>query len=127
MILIPLSGISPFFVGKDSATNAALRELFVTLVLGLALDCSVAVIDSGEPITIEGGEGVSRVPAVPAVRKLVGGEWVGLTDAPIWLRRIGAASLLASATAYPESSNLYQIISAPTPGHILRRIEQKQK
>lgn len=134
MILVPLSGVfknrklvSQFFVGNDSDTNAALRELFVTLLLGLALDCSVAVIDSGEPITLEGGEGVARVPSVPAVRELIGSDWVGLTEAPMWLRRIGAAGLLARATAYPESSNLYQILSAPTPGHILRRIEQKQK
>lgn len=124
-VLVPLT--NNFAVGDESETNVALRELFVLLLLGLALDCSVAAIDAGEPITLEGGEGVARVPAVPAVRDLVGSDWVGLDDAPRWLEKIGAASLLAGDTAYPKRSNLYQILSAPTPGHVLRRIELEQK
>jgi len=127
--LIPLVGSFKLKVGdgKESDTNAALRELFILLLVGLALDCSVAAIDAGEPIMFEGGEGVARVPAVPAVRDLVGSDWVGLTAAPVWLEKIGAASLLANDTAYPERSNLYQILTAMTPGHVLRRIEMKQK
>ncbi len=125
-ILIPLT--SNFKVGdKESETNAALRELFILLLLGLALDCSVAAVDAGEPFLFHGGEGVAQVPAVPAVRDLVGGDWVGLTAAPIWLEKIGAASLLANATAYPDRSNLYQILTALTPGHVLRRIEMQQE
>lgn len=125
MILVPLT--KDFSVGEESEANAALRELFISLLLGMTLDCSVATVASGDPITFEGGEGVARVPSVPAVRDLVGDEWVGLKETPKWLRAIGAASLLASATAYSERANLYQILSAPTPGHILRRIELKQK
>ncbi len=125
-ILVPLT--NNFAAGKEeSETNAALRELFILLLIGLALDCSAAAIEAGEPITFEGGEGVARVPAVAAVRDLVGSEWVGLAEAPVWLEKIGAASLLANDTAYPERSNLYQILTALTPGHVLRRIEMKQK
>lgn len=122
LILIPLR--YPMAVGKDSEVNQAIRELFALLVLGLALDCSTAVLKSGEAITFEGGEGVALVPRVPALRDLVGSEWVSLDRAEVWLRAIGAASLLAQATGLPERSNLYQILSAPTPGHVLRRIEQ---
>lgn len=125
-VLVPLTG--GFAAGKDeSDTNAALRELFILLLIGLALDCSVAAIETGEPITLEGGEGVAQVAAVPAVRDLIGNDWVGLTEAPRWLEKIGAASLLAHDTAYPVRSNLYQILTAPTPGHVLRRIEIQQK
>jgi hypothetical protein len=124
MILVPLS--RSFRVGnKESDANAALREMFVTILLGLTLDCSVAVLDKGEPITFEGGEGIARVPAVPAIRDLVGSEWVDLSEAKKWLRAIGAAALLANDTNYPERSNLYAILSANGPGHILRRIEQQ--
>lgn len=124
-ILVPL--VSGFRASdKESETNAALRELFVLLLIGLALDCSVAAVDAGEPIMFEGGEGVAHVPAVPAVRDLIGHDWVGLTEAPIWLQKIGAASLLAQDTAYPERSNLYQILTALTPGHVLRRIEMQR-
>lgn len=110
---------------KDSDTNAALRELFVLLLIGLALDCSVASIDSGETITFSGGEGVARVPPVPAIRDLIGSEWVSLESARKWLEKIGAAGLLAGDTAFPERSNLYQVLSALTPGHILRRVEMQ--
>jgi hypothetical protein len=125
LILVPLR--YDFAVGEESDTNAALREMFALLLIGLALDCSIAAIDSGEAITFVGGEGVARVPAVPAIRDLIGSDWVSLEHAKVWLEKIGAASLLASATAYPERSNLYEILRAMTPGHILRRIEMKSK
>ncbi|MEW6664399.1 MAG: hypothetical protein AB1512_04155 [Thermodesulfobacteriota bacterium] len=123
LILVPL--LYPMAVGKDSEVNTAIRRLFAMLILGLSLDCSVAVLNSGDAITFEGGEGVARVTKVPALRDLVGDEWVSLDQAEKWLKAIGAASLIAQATGLPERSNLYQILSAPTPGHILRRIEQQ--
>ncbi|MCL6543164.1 MAG: hypothetical protein K6T87_21650, partial [Roseiflexus sp.] len=43
MILIPL--LYPMAIGKDAEINKAIRELFTLLILGLALDCSVAVLD----------------------------------------------------------------------------------
>lgn len=125
LILIPL--LYPMAVDKDAKVNKAIRQLFALLILGLALDCSVAVLNGSEAITFEGGEGVALVPRVPALRDLVGSEWVSLDRAEKWLKAIGAASLLAQATGLPERSNLYQILSAPTPGHILRRIEQNQE
>ena len=111
-------------VNRDSETNAALRELFTLLLLGLAVDCSVAIINgAGETPSFKGGEGVALVPPVPSIRALIGSEWVGLAEARTWVEKIGSASLLAGAASYPERSNLYQILTAPTPGHILRRIE----
>ena len=123
LILVPLT--NPISMGNDSDTNAGIRELYVTLLLGLALDCSVAVMRVGEIITFEGGEGVARVPPVPALRAMVGVDWVTVEMAKRWLDAIGAAAMLASATEFPESSNLYSILNSPTLGHILRRIEQK--
>ena len=131
MILVPL--LNPITIGSESDTNAGLRELYVTLILGLALDCSVAVVKTGEVITFEGGEGVARVPPVPALRDLIGSEWIQIEDeqrhvsAKDWLDAIGAAALLAVATEFPERSNLYQILKSPTLGHVLRRIEQKSE
>ena len=42
MILVPLT--NPVSIGDESDTNAGLRELYLTLILGLSLDCSVAVV-----------------------------------------------------------------------------------
>jgi len=58
---------------------------------------------------------------------MIGTEWVTVEAAKRWLNAIGAASLFASATAFPERSNLYSIFKSPTTGHILRRIEQKSE
>jgi len=58
---------------------------------------------------------------------LVGSEWVSLDQAERWLKAIGAASLLANNTAFPERSNLYAILKSPTPGHVIRRIEQQEE
>lgn len=125
MILVPLT--SPITMGDESDTNAGIRELYMALILGLALDCSVAVIKVGEVITFEGGEGVARVPPVPALRDLIRSEWIAIEDAKRWLDAIGAAAILTPSTEYPERSNLYQMLKSPTLGHILRRIEQKNK
>jgi hypothetical protein len=88
---------------------------------------------AGEVITFEGGEGIARVPPVPALRDLIGAEWVALEDprrrlsAKQWIDAIGAAALLASATDFSERSNLYAILRSMTTGHIVRRIEQQEE
>jgi hypothetical protein len=123
MILIPL--LYPISLGKESDTNAALRKLFVSILIGLALDVTVGIVADNDEIDIEGGEGLAYVPPVSGIRKLIGDNWVSLDKAEKWFKAIGAASILAFATAYPERSNLYNILSAPTPGHILKRIEEK--
>jgi len=123
MILIPL--LYPISLSKESETNSALRKLFTSLLIGLALDMTVAVIGDTDEIDFEGGEGVAFVPPVPSVRSLIGTNWVSIEEAEKWLRAIGAAGILTGATNYPERSNLFSILSAPTPGHILRRIEEK--
>ncbi|MCW5934932.1 MAG: hypothetical protein KIT45_11665 [Fimbriimonadia bacterium] len=123
MILVPL--VNPVSMNKDSDTNAGIRELHLMLVLGLSLDCTVAIARTGEVITFEGGEGVARVPPIPALRDLIGSEWVSIESAKKWLDAISATALLANGTDYPERSNLYQILKSPTMGHILRRIEQQ--
>ncbi|MCL4423880.1 MAG: hypothetical protein M1553_00155 [Firmicutes bacterium] len=125
LILVPIR--NPIATEKDSEVNAAIRELFAMLIVGLALDCSVAVIRDGEELNLTGGEGIARVPPVPAVRELVGCEWLGLDKAQRWIRAIAAAARVAYAADYPERSNLYQILSSPTPGHVLRRIEMKSE
>lgn len=123
MVLIPL--IYPLLLGKESETNSALRKLFAALLIAGPLDMTAAIIGDTDEIDFEGGEGVAFVPPVPSVRNLIGSNWVSIEDAQKWLRAIGAASILAGATSYPERSNLFAILSAPTPGHILRRIEEK--
>lgn len=143
MILIPLA--NPIAMSNDSETNAAIRELLFTLVLGLALDCSVAVVKTGDVIAFQGGEGVAFVGNVAAVRDLVysvslaekpklgrgtptgGRDWISLEEAEKWIEAISAAAVLANSTDYPERSNLYAILKSPTVGHILRRIEQKNE
>jgi hypothetical protein len=125
MILVPI--LYGFSVNQESEVNAALRKLFIELMMGLALDCSAAIVEDKDVLTLEGGEGVALVPRVPAIKDLVGLEWVPLNEAPYWLDAIGAASVLAQFTEFPKRSNLFQILSAPTPGHILRRIEQKSE
>lgn len=123
LILIPLT--QPIVLGKDGDANATLRRLFVSLLIGLALDATVAIISNNDSFDFEGGEGVALVPPVASIRKMINGNWISLEDAARWFRAIGAASILTPYTAYPERSNLFAILSEPTPGHILRRIEEK--
>ncbi len=124
MILLPVS--YAIRLGEDSETNAALRRTFVALFLGLSLDVSVAIVHDSEQVDFQGGEGVAFVPPVAAVRGLIGSNWVPLSDAERWFRLIGVASILANAGQYSERSGLFEVLTAPTAGHVLRRIEQKR-
>jgi len=124
LIMLPVS--YSIKLAEDSETNAALRRTFVALLLGLNLDASVAIVRDSDEIDFQGGEGVAFVPPVAAVRELIGSNWVSLSDAEHWFRRIGVASILASAGQYSDRSGLFEVLTAPTAGHVLRRIELKR-
>ncbi|MGQ9570546.1 MAG: hypothetical protein ACUVUQ_06855 [Thermodesulfovibrionales bacterium] len=123
MILMPVT--YPIAIRDESETNSALRKIFISLLIGLSLDVTVAIVGNSDDVNFEGGEGVAYVSPVPAVRELIGYEWIPLSEAMAWFKAIGATSLLANDTGYPERSNLFSILSAQTPGHILRRLEEK--
>lgn len=124
MIMLPMS--YSIKLQEDSETNAALRRTFVALLLGLSLDASVAVVQDSDQIDFQGGAGVAFVPPIATVRELIGLNWIPLNEAEPWLRRIGVASILASAGQYSNRAGLFEVLTAPTAGHVLRRIEQKR-
>jgi hypothetical protein len=124
MILFPIS--YSIKLKDDSETNAALRRTFIALILGLAMDASVAIVRDSDQIDFQGGEGVAFVPPVSAVRDLIGTNWIPLSDAERWLKFIGISSILANAGQYSERSGLFEVMMSPTAGHVLRRIEQKR-
>jgi hypothetical protein len=140
MILLPLA--LPIAMKKDSDTNAGLRKLFISLLIALSLDVAVAIVadDAALPVV---QDGIAYIPPVPSIRDLIErvrlspalrqssatarSDWLGIEEGETWLNAIGAAARLTGSAQYPESSNLYDILTAPTPGHILRRIEMKSE
>jgi hypothetical protein len=83
------------------------------------------------------------IPGNAALRRLFRGQWIDLVDmgegrarrpgAVTWLRAIAAASRLAGIKvnqktyAFPQRSAFYSILTAATPGHLVRRIEEATK
>jgi len=110
--------------GEDeSETSKGLRRLYVSLLLSVVLDAAVAIRNEAERFE-DGPGGAAYVPPVPAVRGLVGTDWIPVVDARRWLEAIGAASLLAGDTGLPKCSALYQVLSADPAERIARRIEE---
>ena len=124
MALLPLSYI--IRLNEDSEANAALRRTFIAIFMGLGLDASVAIVSSSDEIDFQGGEGVAFVPPVASIRQLIGSNWVQLDEAERWLKSIGVASILADSGSYSKRAGLLEVLLAPTPGHVLRRIELKK-
>lgn len=123
MIMIPLSReISG--VNDESETSKALRKLFIALTLGVAFNARVAIKKDGEPLESGTGLGCAYVAPLPAIRALIGTEWIGIPDALKWLRAIGSASLLSRDTKFPERNALFQVLSAEPAEWLVRRIEQ---
>lgn len=123
LIFIPLT--YPVAAGDDeSDTSKGLRSLFVSLVLGLVFDAAVAIRKEGEPVDFHPTGRAAYVTPVPAVRALVGYEWVPMDAAQKTLAAIGAASLLVRDTGLPNRSALYQVLAADPPERLARRIEE---
>jgi len=111
----------------ESDTNKALRRLYVALILSLVFDASVALHKEDEPVDFVTGSGAAYVPPVPAIRSLIGGDWVSITAAKDWLRAIGAASLLARDTGFSERSALYRVLAEDPPERLARRIDENKR
>lgn len=127
---------------EESEVNGGIRQVFVALVLALGLDVKVAILRDGVPAEPELLEGVVAVPGNAPLRALFRGAWIDLVDtdkgptrrpgARTWLRAIAAASQLAGLRAegsevFPPRDALHTVLSATTPGHIVRRIESVTK
>jgi len=126
LIFIPLN--YEIAAGNDeSETSRGLRRLHVALLLSLVFDASVAIHKTDEPVDFRGGLGAAYVPPIPAVRSLVGYDWLPIGEAKRWLSAIGAASLLVRDIGLPARSALYQILTMDPPEKLARRIEENWK
>ena len=99
----------------------------MALLLGMVFDSAVAIDRGSEAAQAQGNRGAAYVAPVPAVRALIGYDWLPVTEAKQWLMAIGAASQLVRATGLPERSALYQILAADPAERIARRIEEQNE
>lgn len=121
-VMIPLA---KEISAKDEAVSSkGLRKLFVALTLGLAFQARIAIRKNGEPFRTESRTGLVYVEPLPAIRSLIGSEWISVATANKWLHAIGAASLLTRDTNFPERNALYTILAANPAEWLVRRIEQ---
>ena len=124
LVLIPIG--HGFGGSKSSDTKAGLARLLAALFLAAALDVSVAIVPFSElaDAVAERGLGVAYVPPVAQLRRRFRTTWISLTDSERWLQAIAAAFQLARLAEYPERSDVYQVLSEPSVGRIIRRIEE---
>jgi len=122
----------------DSDINGCIRELFISIVFALKLNCSIAIADNILKIDIEQRKGSVFVPENSLLQQLVGDSWlrdydfnnekgINIKSDVKWLKAIASALCLSYRTAYSERTNLYEILKSKTKGHLLRRIEMKDE
>jgi hypothetical protein len=124
---------------SDSDAKAALKQLLITLIFALGLECSVAILSDRENLDalIMDASGTAYVPPLASIRDLVAKSrprteqqqlspaWLSQQEAMRWLQALASAVLLASEADYPPRNDLYQILTVRSKGTLLRRIEQK--
>lgn len=136
--MVTISLINPIRWGSETDVNGAFRELFISIILALKLDCSVAITDNIHNIDIAQRRGLVYIPKNHLTRKIIGDEWIRDYDyvnlkgryifsAEKWLKAITSAIILSPKTAYSDRTNLFEILTVKTAGHLLRRIEMKDK
>jgi hypothetical protein len=123
----------------DSDAKAALKQLLITLVFSLGLDCSVAILSDRESLDalILDASGTAYVPPLASIRNLVvrsrprteqqqlNPAWVSQQESVRWLQALASAVLLANKADYTPRNDLYQILTVRSKGALLRRIEQQ--
>lgn len=141
----------PIRVGKDSEANAAIRELFLSLVIADVLGVGVAVVNPDDMLTFTGGEGVVRIPQNAALRSEIArvrarlsatrendgvsashewllphevGPWSGALEA---IHQVAAVRDAERQAIFPPNAALYDVLSARSAGALLRRVEAKAK
>ena len=136
MVIIPL--INPIKWGNEADVNGAFRELFISIILALKLNCSVATTDNINKIDVEHRQGLVYVPENHLIRQIIGDEWIRDYDyinskgriiysAQKWLEAIASAIILTLKTSYSNRTGLFEILTARTTGHLLRRIEMQDE
>ncbi len=122
LIIIPLS--REFASGNDeSASNKAIRRLYVALILSVVFDAAVSIRRNADISDASRTSGAAYVPLVASIRSLIGLDWISITQARYWLKAIGAASALARDATLPARSALYQALSVDPAEKLLHRIE----
>ena len=135
-VIIPLNQSLRW--SDDSDINGSIREVFVSIIFALKLNCSIAITDNILKIDIEQRTGSVFVPENSLLRQLVGNSWlrnydfnnekgINIKSDVKWLKAFASALCLSYRTAYSERTNLYEILKSKTKGHLLRRIEMKDK
>ncbi len=135
-IIIPLK--QPLQRSDDADVNGCIRELFISIIFALKLNCSTTIADDILKINIEQRKGSVFVPENSLLRQLVGDSWlreydfnnekgINIKSDIKWLEAIASALCLSYRAAYSERTNLYEILKSKTKGHLLRRIEMKDK
>jgi len=139
-------------MNKESDVNAAIRQLFLSLVLNNALGVAIAIIQPDEALTFSGCEGSVLVPRSPALRaevarvrrkQTVAGNppgvppthgWLLPHETLPWLQTLVALHTLGrehsnqsgkGISVFPSRSAFYDILSARSAGFVLRRMENK--
>jgi len=139
-------------MNKESDVNAAIRQLFLSLVLNNALGVAIAIIQPDEALTFSGCEGSVLVPRSPALRaevarvrrkQAVAGNpprvppthgWLLPHETLPWLQTLVALHSLGrehsnqsgkSISVFPSRSAFYDILSARSAGFVLKRMENK--
>lgn len=120
---------SPLRINKESDTDLGFKKIFLSLMLSLGLDCTVAVIKDEEILddTIIKNKGQVYIPPIEGVRRLISQRWIPQSDAIKWFKALASALILSRKTNFSVKNQLYEILTINSAGKLLRRIEQQNE
>jgi hypothetical protein len=126
VVVLPLS--RPFGPREASDTKRGLHRVAMSCFLARALDLACAIVSPEELSGVfdRTRTGVAFVPPVGPLRDLLGRDWLSARNADRWFLAIRGASALARKAGYPSKRNdLYAVLTSPSVGKVLKRIEEQ--
>ncbi|MGC1119606.1 MAG: hypothetical protein WBA22_00810 [Candidatus Methanofastidiosia archaeon] len=132
-----LSDFQSLKAEDTSDTDAGFKKIFLSSILSILFDSSVALLEANEEIP-NIPEGLVFTPSVGNVVKIVSNvrkgrtvpgreRWLSRTERDLWTNLLAAAILIKSKAKMSERTGIFEVLSSPTVGHLMRRMELKKK
>lgn len=118
-------------------TDAGFEKIFFSGVLSFLFDSPVAFVEANEEIP-RIPEGLILIPSIGNVKRIISKvrkrkgipstkKWLSRKEGKLWTNLLSFALVIRREAQLSDRTGVLEILSSPTVGHLMRRIEMKKK
>jgi hypothetical protein len=120
-----------------SDTDAGFEKIFLSGILSFLFDSPVALVEADEEIPRIPG-GLILIPPISNVKRMISKvrkrkgipntkKWLSRMEGKLWTDLLSFALVTKQKAQLSDRTGIFEVLSFPTVGHLMRRIEMKRK